>query len=395
MADSWELPRRSSATRLNTDLAPALVGDALVFGGTVTAGGYPVALFAYPVREQDGPTSGVFFSASTRAFGASPADEPAVSGDTIWLPGIDGVLYRSGDDGPPEPVHTTESLQPGVAVGADLVVAQRDDRFLAYPADGGEPLWESPAASPVLGVRPAISDDTVFLPQWQVGLVATELDGTPRWTRPLDGSISPTSPLPVPGGDVVYGGAGLARYDGETGAEVWQVSGALLPGQPTYADGVVYADVSRSVGASGLGAFDLATGRQRWLVDNPTQLFGGRPAVSDGVVVDADAAGRVFAVDAADGALLWELRLSSAPAGSPIVLDGRVYLYEMGRTEDLFQRSVRLTAHDLHTGRFLGAFEPTTSAFGDRPVATATSDGRIAIPTGDDFGSLQILEPRS
>ena len=316
-----------------------------------------------------------------------------VDGETVWLPGADGALYRKEGDAPPEKVHTSESQQPGVAVGQGLVVAQRDDRFLAYPRRGGEPLWEFPAASPILGVRPAISDDTVFLPQYQVGLSATELDGTPRWSIPLPESISPTSPLPVPGGDVVYGGAGLARYDGTTGAEVWKIQDGLLPGQPAYADGVVYADVLRDLGASGLGAFDVETGEQLWLADNVNQLFGGGPRSATEWSSTPTRPGGCSPWTPPTARRSGRCSSSSLPAGNPIVLDGRVYLYELGRNEDLFQREVRLTAHDLHTGRFLGSFEPATSTFGDRPVATSTADGRIVIQTGADFGSLQFLEP--
>jgi outer membrane protein assembly factor BamB len=207
--------------------------------------------------------------------------------------------------------------------------------------------------------------------------------------------LSPTTPLPLPGGDVVFGGAGLARYDGRTGREEWSVPDNLLLGHPAYADGVVYADLARDRSPSGLGAFDAATGEQRWLVENADQLFGGRPAISDGVVLDADATGRVFAVAAADGSPLWEVQLTSVPAGSPLVLDGRVYLYELGRNEDLYQRDVRLTVHDLRTGRLLASYEPATSTDGDRPVTTTAEDGRVVIHAGDDFGSLLLLEPRS
>jgi outer membrane protein assembly factor BamB len=391
--DGWDIPKVSPSARLDTDVGPALISDTLVFGGSVTAPGYTAALYAYPLTDE-AERDGVVLGAEQRTFAATPVDRPVVEGDTVWMGATNGTLYRSDGPGPAEEVHRTETVQPGPAIGYGMVVAQQDDRYLAYPVEGGEPLWEAPAGDAIVGLSPAIGDDTVFLPQYGTGLTAVALDGTPRWTASIPGADSPTTPLPLPGGDVIFGGAGLARYDGATGRELWKVPDNLMFGHPAYVDGVVYAHLVRDRSPSGLGAFDAETGRQLWFLDNPNQVFSGRPAVSEGVVVDVDSLGRATAVDATNGSLLWELQLESAPAGSPIVIDGRVYLYGMGRNEDLYQREARLSVHDLHTGRFLGAYEPAASTFGDRLVTTATADGRLVIHTGDDLGALQLLEPR-
>jgi outer membrane protein assembly factor BamB len=116
--------------------------------------------------------------------------------------------------------------------------------------------------------------------------------------------------------------------------------------------------------------------------------------------VPGDSLGRVVARDGRTGEELWRVRLTSPLAGAPAIIDGRVYLTETGRTEDLFQRDYRLSVHDLRTGRFLGAYQPPSSTFAGSPSVTASADGRLVLPIGgsvdnaDGLSPFLILEPR-
>ena len=390
----WRLPLVSSDAEVDSDIDPAVVGDTLVIGAAVSAPESTAALYAYPIGEA-GRTRGVYLRTDdVRSLGTAPSGVPVSDGDTLFVAGTDSVLYRLTRDGA-VPIHTSEQFQPPPAVGQGLLVAQHDEEYVAYPVEGGEPVWTFPTVAAVPGVQPAIGDDAVFLPQYQVGLSAVGLDGTPLWNQPLANAYGPTSPVVLPDGDVIYGAAGLTRFAGDTGEAVWSDPDALLAGFPTYEGGVVYADVISQTAESGLRAYDAETGRRLWSVPVPDPLFGGGPAVADGVVVDVDSGGVVRAVDARDGSELWGLRLTTTPVGGAVVLDGRVYLMEVGRVEDLFARDIRLSVHDLHTGRFLGAFEPATTPFLSAPVLGPGPDGTVLVPNGTDFGALLVMEPRS
>jgi outer membrane protein assembly factor BamB len=396
VTDRWRLPLVTDDAEVDSDLEPAVVGDTLVFGAAVSATENTAALYAYPLAEA-GRTRGVYLRVNdVVSLGTSPSGVPAVDGDTLFVPGLDSTLYRSAVGGPdPEKIHTSTQFQTAPAVGQGLVVAKRDEEYVAYPVAGGDPLWTFPAATSSPGVRPAIGDDAVFLPQYQVGLSAVALDGTPLWNRPLTGAIAPTGPVVLPDGDVLYGASGLTRFAAATGDTVWSDPGALLPGFPAYDQGVVHADVLRTSGASELVAYDADDGRQLWSVPVPEQLFGGGPAAADGVVVDVDGTGLARAFDARDGTELWRVPFTSTPAGSAVILDGRVYLMELGRTEDLFSRDLRLSVHDLRTGRFLAAYEPATTPFLSVPVLGPGPEGTVLVPNGTDFGALLVLEPAS
>lgn len=396
VTDRWRLPLVTDDAEVDSDIEPAVVGDTLVFGAAVSATENTAALYAYPLSAA-GTTRGVYLRVQdVVALGASPSGVPAVDGDTLFVPGLDSTLYRAtvgGSD--PGKIHTSTQFQPSPAVGQGLVVAQLDEEYVAYPVAGGDPLWTFPAVASSPGVRPAIGEDAVFLPQYQVGLSAVALDGTPLWNRPLPGSFAPTGPVVLPDGDVIYGAAGITRYAGTTGDTVWSDPDALLPGFPTYDDGVVYAGVLRQSGASELAAYDAGDGRLLWSVPVAEQLFGGGPAAADGVVVDVDGTGLARAFDARDGTELWSVPSTSTPGGSAVILDGRVYLMELGRTEDLFARDLRLSVHDLRTGRFLAAYEPATTPFLSVPVLGLGPAGTLLVPNGTDFGALLVMEPAS
>jgi hypothetical protein len=177
---------------------------------------------------------------------------------------------------------------------------------------------------------------------------------------------------------------------------VWSVPDSQTYANAAYDDGTVFAEIVGNSRRSGLAAIDAATGRIRWLRESANTAFFVGPAAGDGVVVHGDSLGLVVAWDERTGAELWRVQLSSPLAGTPAVIDGRVYLAEQGRTEDVFQRDYRVSVHDARTGRFLGAYQPLTSTFTGSPSVTGTPDGRLLVPMGGgvgDSGSILILEP--
>lgn len=394
-AGSWRLPLPNPDASASVDSPLGLVDDTLVFNADLTAPGHNSVLYAYPVNEA-GARDGVSFASEHRVFPSTPNGEPLLVGDVLYSPAFD-ALYRSEGSREATSVFKSDSMVPGVVrAGEDVVVSQKGNQILAYSTDGGEPLWSYASTDGMPGAVPAVHGDTVFVPQVGVGLAAVSLeDGTERWTTAVDLPVGQTPPLPLPDGDVVYGGGALGRFDGETGRQKWSVYDGVLFSSAAYADGLVFADIVRNLSPGGLTAIDAKTGETVWAHENPnTQIIVG-PVVAEGVVVHVDSQGLVTAYEAATGEELWQLQLSTTISGRPVVIDGVVYLTEAGHTRDIFQREYRVSAHDLRTGEFLGSYQPPGSVFSFAPTAGG-NDGTVLVPGHGAQGAVvMVLRPRS
>jgi len=133
--------------------------------------------------------------------------------------------------------------------------------------------------------------------------------------------------------------------------------------------------------ANKLYALDAATGALLW-----ERLTAGwvdsSPAVSGGVVYAACLGGRLYALDAASGALLWIADLGAASASSPLVLGGRVYI-GTGSPEN------KLKVYAAATGALLGSYQAA------QPVDSAPSTDGASVYFGANDGKVYALDPVS
>jgi outer membrane protein assembly factor BamB len=395
LARDWALPP-SGESRRDVSADIGVVGDALVVTATLFGPGLKSGSWAYSLEADRAPAEdGVAFRVAKWTL-PLPLEAPAVlAGQTLFATTFDGTLHRVPPDGPATAVFGTNAqLVPGVAADRDLVVAQRDNEFVGLDPDGRE-LWTAPAVDPFPGSIPAIAGDTVFLPLRGVGLVAVDRQGAQRWFTPIRDSGGTTTPLPLPGGDVVYGTGTIARYDGTTGDRLWSVPDAALFAPTAYDRDRVFADLVREEQPAGLAAIDAATGAIRWSRPNDAQHVLLGPAAGDGVVVYADTTGLLTGLDGASGEELWTHQVETSLAGVPVIAGGRVFLVEQGRQEDLNQRASRVSAYDLRSGRFLGSYEPLDSSNSTRPVVGTTPRGDLLVPaTGSDGIWVLRLTPQ-
>ncbi len=393
-AQDWRLPRPGSSTSLTADIPLGLVGDVLVVCATTSSAAYGNVLWAYPLTEGSAH-DGVSFRATVRAVPARLVGPAELDETTLLVPASDGALYRVPPAGAPDVLAgPADGELPGVVVQGDVVLTQVGSEVLAFRGDGATPRWRVTGAEPVHAAVPAASGDTVYVPLATSGLLAVDREtGEELWRHPLTDAFGVGAPLVLPGGDVALAVGSLARYDARTGEQRWELPGSVAFSSLAYDDGVVYADLVSDTDAA-LTAVDADSGRVLWSRPNPaTNLFLG-PAAHDGVVVLASSTGAVTAYDGHSGASLWRFQMSTAPAGPPLILDGRVYLSESGRTEDLYSREYRISAHDLRTGAFAGAYQPPSTGY---PVhaAVGLSQGTLLLPATTGLGaSVVLLEPR-
>jgi outer membrane protein assembly factor BamB len=199
-------------------------------------------------------------------------------------------------------------------------------KLYALDADSGDTLWTATTggygdSAPAIFAGHVLVGAVSGLQAWP-----SDCGGAcvPDWTA---GTTTVNPSLTVVDGRVFAGeySGFLRAYDLSTGAALWGAKvnvGDPVFGSPTVADGRVF--VSGDLGLYAFAADGSSGSQPLWL--RPTQ-YGCEesPAAVDGRVFVADDGGRVYAVDAASGALLWTAE-SSFLASSPAVADGRVFV---------------------------------------------------------------------
>ena len=394
-----QLPRPTAEALVSTDIPAAVVGDSLVFTSEVTAEGHETTMTAFPLRNAEsaaGGPRGVAFKTEVRAVPSAPYAPGALLGDTLFVAGQDEVLYRSTGETDVEPVHTTQGSQPFTVAAGDVVLVQKDQELLALPPDGGEPAWSFPVGEPFAGSVPAVADGTVFVPEYQLGLAAVDLaTGGPKWFQPIANAVGTTQPVPLPGGDVFYGSGTLARYDGRTGSPEWSIADAQLFSSAATDGGIVFAAAIRDQEDSGLMAIDAASGEVLWQEVNASNTIVAGPAAADGIVVNPDALGRVSAYEGRSGEEIWSMQLETPVGGTPYIHDGLVYISEIGREEDVYQREFRVVAKDLATGKFVGAFQPPGQGYQLFPAVGPAQEGTLGVPATNRLGGIVMFLRRS
>lgn len=228
----------------------------------------------------------------------------------------------TGDAGPVgQPVlhwqfRAGDSVKDAIAVAGDLVVAPSQDGVLhAIQLSDGVERWRFAPGTSV--TAPYVEMGQVFLTDGHGVVHSLDLaTGAERWrsTEQLDSATSPTS-----GDGLVIlgtGGGELVALDSATGARHWRVriSSAAVH-DPAFVDKTVYV----TAGDGTIAAVSAVDGTQIWAINvgaDPT----GTPSVSAGIVFvgsrSAEAGGRLRALDATTGSVLWQ---TNEPGFSPSV----------------------------------------------------------------------------
>lgn len=200
---------------------------------------------------------------------------------------------------------------------------------------------------------------------------------------------------------------GVLAQSPENGGVHWSQTGASVGncGTPALAGDQAYLG-SSAVGSpyrNMLSAVDQATGLTRWTADLPAGPgylnLGYGPALHNGRLFATTARQAVFAVDAADGRLLWEASTGGGAVlnNDPSVGHGRVFVSSW---RDCCEAAPRqLFAFDAQSGQALWAGDVDDSNMQypalvlDKMVLTGSDSGRVhafAVATGQRLWSRQL-----
>lgn len=304
--------------------------------------------------------------------------------------------------------HEVDSSIHGTPAVADGVVYAGSLRGILYALDAetGELLWER-GVEPAPGgehqrvygyYSPAVADGTVYWAyQTRFGpgsaglLVALDpATGESRWESPLAGNTMSDGTPAVHDGRVYIGSQTADRvlaFDVETGQRLWQSSAVLGGWQdaaPTAADGHVYIG-----SGNGVIARDAATGADLWTYRSPgpSQVPGNAtpsmPAVEagahgDGTLYMGFPDGRVTALTADGGQVIWSTRLPGQPyfdgvLSSPAVSGDTLYV---GSNNGTLYGLDRLTGQPLWEYE-IGTWVASSPAISGNTLVVGGYDGNL------------------
>lgn len=280
---------------------------------------------------------------------------------------------------------TTTAGRPRFAplIGGDRLVVYGSGLGV-YPRDGGDPLRERDAPTPLAGVGP---DGRLLTVERADADAPASLVASTAAREMARISLDVDNPQGLVVGlrEAYVGGQDgtLRAVDPESDWR-WRVDGAM----PALGDGRLYAADAPLDGVVAYGertGLDrrLQVGPKRVWSAGPTDGFPGRPAVADGRVVlgtVAEGGGVLAAVDADTGDRLWAPRALGRDVSTPAVVGDRGYV-AVGRDE-----AGLVAAVDLSTGELQWRDEVTwrasTPVVGSETLVVAGAVRERGAPAG-------------
>lgn len=252
-----------------------------------------------------------------------PPDTPSISGDGLTLyVNVGGSKLTALSTATGQVLWSqTISGEGATAVAADgTVYAVGGSQLYAYTS-AGTLKWLFSGATAAIHGEPSIgSDGTIYAGSWDTYVYAVNPDGSLKWKYKTIGSIAPlASPTLSPDGQTLYVGSGdphmvtdgtlyaIATYSGNL---KWskKIDNSRASGAVVAQDGTVYA-----CGGGSVYAFN-SSGTQLWQSAAGTASSLTPGLSSAGILYVGTSNGKINAINAANGALLWSYQTGANPA---------------------------------------------------------------------------------
>jgi outer membrane protein assembly factor BamB len=239
-------------------------------------------------------------------------------------------------------------------IDGNTIYAGSSDGFLyAVDVGSGQLRWKYDAQEEV-GTTPAVAGGLVLAMTLQDTLVAVDAkSGTWKWhhrREPREGFTIRGAASPVVSGAVAFGAysdGNVAALDLLTGTVQWERK--VAPAGDFVDVDALQVQGGRLFAAAFSGAvyaLDAKTGLQQWELKTPNP---SRLALGGGLLV-AVTNTQVLGISPQDGAVRWTVPLEGAPAGEPVVANGRAAV----------PNGEGLLWIDTRQGRVLRVFNPGT-----------------------------------
>ncbi|QVQ50750.1 PQQ-binding-like beta-propeller repeat protein [Spiractinospora alimapuensis] len=317
----------------------------------------------------------------------------------------DGGQVR-GPEGRPAPGGETDA--PAVSPGTPWPMFHADPERTGAVADPVRPplrrAWSHDCGGTILTASPVVADATVVVGTRDEhmgehqGVVAVDMGtGERRWHTRTDGPVEASAAI-VDGTVLVPEARGpLHALDATTGERRWSWTPQppkdghhWMYFSPAVRDETVYQAFVDMAGA-GVAALDVATGRELWRTKEPigrNWIAHGSPALRGDRLVFTTAYSNLVALDARDGALLWETAFDGWTRSMPIFAGELALLACPG--DQLVAVAPDGSTAWRHTSTPAVVPAPTTPtpAFVDGVVYAGFHNGRVTALRQNDGGVL-------
>ncbi len=292
------------------------------------------------------------------------AREPT-TGDVIWERSLGEANYYT--------------CSPTVSDGVVYVTMATSDGSAVYALDGltGDTIWA--ADSYYYSARNVMSyaDGLVFASTWNNEIIAHDsLTGGVEWVYNTVGY--PVGGATVTGGvlyqaslDQYSGDASLVALDESSGALLWSQSlDNIAVGPPLYAQGNVYIGTYSGT----MYALDAADGSVVWTYSSYNYIDFGTPAYDGAAIYYCNLAGSMFALDATDGSLIWNSGVGDGASSAPAYANG--YLYVASFDGNLY--TVDSFDGTVVDSDYIGPGSTSSPAVSDGWIWVEANDGTVA-----------------
>jgi len=235
------------------------------------------------------------------------------------------------------------SCTPAISDGMVFFGGQGDNKLYAVNASTGEKIWDFAGVGTMYSANPVVYEGIVYAKGDGKLFALNETDGSKVWDFSLDGYLGRNTPAIYDG--IVYIGSGyedtggLYALNATSGEKVWNSTGAArVFSIPVISEGLVFVDSNSSM----VKALNLASGTLKWDFSFPLDYNGTIPMLSTGAFAypgtmlyvsswtGATGKGRIYAVDGLSGAESWHFEMEGLGAGTPVVVNGIVYVLCFG-----------------------------------------------------------------
>ena len=273
---------------------------------------------------------------------------PTVSGDTVFVSAVDGVVHALEVSTGRERWRTDLGAELGaatpLAIDGRIVVGDRAGFVHALDPGTGSERWRAMVDGPIAGAAAEAHGDIVVATETNSAYAINPSSGKIRWRSDLPGGVSRSITATD---DAVYcalSGGFLVALRASDGSLAWQAEVAAdgEGGTPTVAGGLVFAATGLDIddpGTKGVVAVDTANGDERWRLPSASGEVMYAPAVVNGTAYIVSEDGSVIAVDAEKGELQWSTTTGASNDALPSVWADSLYVGTMGGTLQTFDTS--------------------------------------------------------
>jgi eukaryotic-like serine/threonine-protein kinase len=254
----------------------------------------------------------------------------------VYVGGIDDYVYAfdalTGNIKWTYKMGTTGIESDAVYADGSIYVGCNDDYMVALDAATGQFKWSFMTGSNI-SASPTVANGTVYFGSSDGKLYALSTStGQLKWAFPTGAMINQSGPALVDG--VIYVGSRdsyLYAIDATTGTQKWRYSTngiSLEQSSPTVANGIVYIggwyDVPGFTKKGSMYAVNATNGALVWEKLQNTGISSS-PTVANGKLYITTDDLNIYALDAASGSTIWSKQVL-ANSASPAVSNGVVYV---------------------------------------------------------------------